>query len=166
MVLGEGARFLVRRGFAEIATEAGSSVVRGGEQAWVEGGRWPRVGVERAGGLDDLERWGAELDGEMAYYGDAPVEDHLAYSAAPLRQHGSWVTDDGYRAWRPAVAAGWRPYEAGYWVDTPTGMVWVSDEPWGWVTYHYGSWLPSPRYGWIWRPGYRLRVRYIPRVAL
>ena len=152
---------VVRRGFAEVATEAGSSIVRADEQAWVEGGRWPRVDVERAGGLDDLERWGADLDGELAGYGAAPIEDHLAYSAAPLSRHGSWVYEDGYRAWRPAVAASWRPYEAGYWVDSPTGMIWVSDEPWGWVTYHYGSWVPSPSYGWVWRPGYRFAPAWV-----
>ena len=152
---------VVRRGFAEIATEAGSSVVRSGEQAWIEGGRWPRIGIERAAEPNDLERWGAELDGELAAYGEPPVEDHLAYAAAPLARHGSWVTDDGYRAWRPAVSAGWRPYEAGYWADTPTGMVWVSSEPWAWLTYHYGSWVPSPSYGWVWRPGYSFAPAWV-----
>ncbi len=152
---------VVRGGFAEIATEAGSSVVRSGEQAWVEGGRWPRIGVERAGAADELERWGGELDGELAAYREPPVEDHLAYAAAPLQRHGSWVTDDGYRAWRPAVGAGWRPYEEGYWADSPTGMVWVSSEPWGWVTYHYGSWVPSPSFGWVWRPGFRFSPAWV-----
>lgn len=152
---------VVREGFAEIATEAGSSVVRGGELAWVEGGRWPRVAIERATGIDELERWGAELDGELAGYGDSEVEDHLAYSAAPLSRHGSWVWEDGVRAWRPSVAASWRPYEAGYWTDTPLGMTWVSDEPWAWVTYHYGSWAPSPSYGWVWRPGRRFAPAWV-----
>jgi hypothetical protein len=152
---------VVRSGFAEIATEAGSSVVRSGEQAWVEGGRWPRIDIERAGAPDELERWGGELDGELTAYGEPPVEDHLAYAAAPLERHGSWVTDDGYRAWRPAVSASWRPYEAGYWADTPGGMVWVSSEPWAWVTYHYGSWVPSASFGWVWRPGFRFSPAWV-----
>ena len=152
---------VVREGFAEVATEAGSSVVRGGEQAWIEGERLPRIALDRAGRSDDLELWGARLDGQLTAAAPAEVDTRLTYAAAPLQSHGSWVWVDGYRAWRPRVAYSWRPYQTGWWRDTPGGYVWVSAEPWAWVTYHYGSWVPTPAFGWVWRPGRRFAPAWV-----
>jgi hypothetical protein len=73
-----------------------------------------------------------------------------------LSPYGEWVQAGGYgRAWRPRVAAGWRPYYYGRWEWTNEGWLWVSDEPWGWAAYHYGRWTYDPGYGWLWIPGYQ-----------
>ncbi len=73
----------------------------------------------------------------------------------PLSSYGEWVVAGSYgRAWRPRVAAGWRPYYYGRWEWTTEGWLWVSDEPWGWAAYHYGRWAHDPYYGWVWVPGY------------
>jgi uncharacterized membrane protein YgcG len=75
---------------------------------------------------------------------------------APLRSHGTWVSVGAYgRVWRPAVAAGWRPYYYGRWEWTSEGWLWVSDEPFGWAVYHYGRWAHDPYHGWVWVPGYQ-----------
>jgi hypothetical protein len=145
----------VREGYAELLTESGSTVVRGGEEAWTAGDRWGRVEVGAAGPRGTLERWGEELEqsARRASYRELRVEPHLAYSAAALDDYGSWVYVDADWYWRPRVAVGWRPYWDGRWAWTPSGLTWVSNEPWGWVPYHYGSWRLAPGYGWVWQPG-------------
>jgi hypothetical protein len=72
-----------------------------------------------------------------------------------LAPHGYWVQRPSFGwVWMPrGVAAGWRPYTAGRWVDTDYGWTWVSSEDWGWATYHYGRWYDDPDYGWAWVPG-------------
>ena len=60
---------------------------------------------------------------------------------APLRQLAHVVEPPGLAA---ARRGGWRPYWHGRWAYTPSGLTWVSYEPWGWVPYHYGSWDFSP----------------------
>jgi hypothetical protein len=72
-----------------------------------------------------------------------------------LASYGNWVQRPRYGwVWTPrAVAASWRPYQAGHWVWTDLGWSWVSDEPYGWATYHYGRWYDDPDYGWGWVPG-------------
>lgn len=73
-----------------------------------------------------------------------------------LAPYGEWVNAGGYgRAWRPRVAAGWRPYYYGRWEWTNEGWLWVSDEPFGWAAYHYGRWTYDGYYGWVWVPGYQ-----------
>ncbi|HUL60092.1 MAG TPA: DUF6600 domain-containing protein [Anaeromyxobacteraceae bacterium] len=72
-----------------------------------------------------------------------------------LAPYGDWVTTSYGLAWRPHVAAGWRPYYYGRWEWTDEGWMWVSDEPWGWAAYHYGRWAFDPGAGWIWVPGYQ-----------
>lgn len=144
---------VVREGLAEIATDLGSVLVRSGEGAVLSGGR---ATLASAGGLLAIESWGQEIEGyavaedsETSRY----VDPQLAYAAAPLDRNGSWVSVSGARAWRPSVAFSWRPYTSGWWVDTPAGLTWVSNEPWGWVTTHYGVWDYVPAYGWVWYPG-------------
>jgi len=72
-----------------------------------------------------------------------------------LTPYGRWVERPGYgRVWLPAqVAAGWRPYSLGRWVQSDYGWTWVSEEPFGWATYHYGRWDEDAELGWIWVPG-------------
>jgi hypothetical protein len=146
---------VARQGFAELVTRSGSTVVRADESAiaWSEGRG--DVEVLAAGAASSLERWGEELDrqargsrGAILY-----VEPELAYQAAELDRHGSWIEYDSAWYWRPTVEVGWRPYWQGRWQWTPSGLTWVSHEPWGWVPYHYGSWCRLAGYGWVWRPG-------------
>ena len=153
---GEGwTRVVTRRGFAEIVTDRGSSVVREDEAMIARGDRWARLELAAADGPDALERWSdvladrAQRTSRSARY----VEPHLAYDAAPLDEAGDWVEYESVRYWRPYVSAGWRPYWQGRWAWTPSGYTWVSYEPWGWVPYHYGRWCSLPGYGWAWRPG-------------
>jgi Family of unknown function (DUF6600) len=146
-------QLVVRQGLAEIASNLGSVLVRTGQGAELSGGR---ATLASAGGLLAIEWWAQELEGyavaddvETSRY----VDPQLAYAAAPLDRTGSWVSVSGSRAWRPSVASSWRPYTSGWWVQTPAGLTWVSNEPWGWVTTHYGVWDYAPSYGWVWYPG-------------
>ena len=160
----EWSQVVAREGWAEVATARGSLVVRAGEEAIVEGARAPRSFVREAGARDDLERWGARLD-DQQLAGDQlaryEVDDSLRYAAAPLEEHGNWVTVEHRRAWRPYVDAGWRPYHHGRWRHTPIGLTWVSYEPWGWVPYHYGTWDHHPGFGWVWYPGARFAPAWV-----
>jgi uncharacterized protein DUF6600 len=72
-----------------------------------------------------------------------------------LSPYGRWIERPAYgRVWLPSgVAAGWRPYTLGHWVETDYGWTWISDEPFGWATYHYGRWAYDPELGWLWVPG-------------
>jgi hypothetical protein len=73
-----------------------------------------------------------------------------------LSPYGDWVSTPSYgSAWRPRVAAGWRPYYYGRWEWTNEGWLWVSEEPFGWATYHYGRWAWDAGQGWLWVPGYQ-----------
>ncbi len=145
---------LVREGFAEVETDRGSSVVRAGEEARVDGGGYGRVSLARAGREDSLELWAAELDG-YAVAGESRryVDESLHYESAPLDRHGSWIGVEGRYAWRPRVTNSWRPFSHGWWASSPSGLTWVSYEPWGWVTSHYGMWDYHPFHGWVWYPG-------------
>jgi len=146
---------VTRQGFAELVTRRGSTVVRADESAiaWSEGRG--DVEVLAAGAASSLERWGEELDQQARRTRGAVlyVEPELAYQAAALDRHGSWIEYDSDWYWRPTVEVGWRPYWQGRWQWTPSGLTWVSYESWGWVPYHYGSWCRLAGYGWVWRPG-------------
>ncbi|MBP7589646.1 MAG: FecR domain-containing protein, partial [Thermoanaerobaculia bacterium] len=148
-------RVVTRRGYAEIVTDRGSSVVREDEAMTAIGDRWTRLELAAADAPDAMERWSAALaDRALAASRSARyVEPHLAYDAAALDQAGDWVEYESVRYWRPYVSSGWRPYWQGRWSWTPSGYTWVSYEPWGWVPYHYGRWCSLPGYGWAWRPG-------------
>ncbi len=148
---GDWSQVVARDGWAEVDTGRGSVVVRGGEEAILDGDRAPRSVVRTASALDDLERWGDRLD--RAVDDSGHVDRSLRYAAAPLDQHGDWISVDDRAAWRPRVEAGWSPYWNGRWEHTPIGLTWVSYEPWGWVPYHYGTWDYQPAYGWVWYPG-------------
>lgn len=145
---------LVRQGYAEVVSRRGSTIVRTGEAAtaWSSG---RAVDLYAAGGASALERWGDELSGRAARARRATldVEPSLAYQAAPLADYGTWVSIDSVSYWQPRVEVGWRPYWRGRWAWTPSGLTWVSSEPWGWVPYHYGTWTMLGGYGWVWRPG-------------
>lgn len=159
---GSWTELTVRRGKAEVETDGDTKTTRADQRAVIEmiensengeSTGQAAIDVQPAGSYDRLERWAERLDEDMlADSGD--VDDDLRYSAAPLNRYGSWITVDETPYWRPAaVEAGWRPYSHGRWVYTPSGITWVSYEPWGWVPFHYGSWDYLPDYGWLWRAG-------------
>ncbi len=56
--------------------------------------------------------------------------------------------------WRPGVEKNWKPYVNGKWEYTDRGWLWISNDKWGNQTYNYGRWWNSPKYGWVWLPGY------------
>ncbi len=149
-------QLVVRRGTAEVRTDAGSSRVKADEEMVVDDHASDpdrHAEVREAGAFDTLERWARQLDDESSGVDQHYVDDNLRYAAAPLARYGSWIDVNGSSYWRPQVAAGWRPYWQGRWVYTPSGLTWLSSEPWGWVPYHYGSWDYLPTYGWVWQPG-------------
>ena len=147
------ATVLVREGFAEILTEAGSTVVRAGEEVIVEGLDDPRVWVDEASRADDLERW-ADANERDAERSSRYVDDELGYAASDLDSEGEWLEVSGSYAWRPYSRPNWsRPYYSGYWYDTPYGIHWVSEYRWGWLTAHYGYWDFDSHFGWVWYPG-------------
>ncbi|MCC6864760.1 MAG: hypothetical protein IT280_01215 [Ignavibacteria bacterium] len=56
--------------------------------------------------------------------------------------------------WKPEVTEGWKPYSNGRWEYCEQGWFWVSSDKWGNTTYNYGRWWHSPKFGWVWLPGY------------
>lgn len=144
----------VRQGSLEVLTRRGSSLVRQGDAIRIEGDDWPQETLVDAGPEAALERWGDQLEAEIARAQvPSAVDDGLAYAAEPLDQYGDWMDVNGRTAWRPRVSAGWSPYSDGRWAYTPSGLTWVSYESWGWLPYHYGAWDLVPYYGWVWYPG-------------
>lgn len=123
---------------------------------------------------DDDERWtnsyeyspwddpGRTYDRRGSYDPYAYAGNPYAYSAGPysefqsLRGYGIWQRVPGFRepVWFPYVAASWRPYFYGHWINTRYGMTWVSYEPWGDIPHHYGHWVFVDHYGWGWVPGW------------
>lgn len=147
------ATVVVREGYAEILTEAGSAVARAGEEVVVRGFDDPQVWVDEAGSRDSLERW-AEANERDAERSSRYVDDDLGYAAADLDREGEWLDVGGSYAWRPMHRQEWnRPYHSGYWYDTPYGIHWVSQYRWGWLTSHYGYWDFDSHFGWVWYPG-------------
>lgn len=158
-------RVIVREGNAEVVSDRGSLLVRPGEQTLLESGEYPRAQLAAAPAPDALEDWGHQLTVAVTRRAEElrsmPLEDDLIYAAAPLAEHGEWLTVDGRRYWRPRVGPDWQPYVDGHWRNSPLGYFWVSYEPWGWVPYHYGSWSYEPVHGWIWYPGHRFATAWV-----
>ncbi len=143
----------VRLGSAEVVTESGSATVQTGETLFITGARDPLLEIGSDSQLTALEIWGDELGRSGKRYASQHVDSSLAYSSASLYRHGSWMLKDSRYVWRPHVSRDWRPYHSGWWAHTPSGLTWISTEPWGWLTYHYGIWDYGPSFGWVWHPG-------------
>lgn len=151
---GEWTEITVREGSLEVRTDTDSQTLQAGDAIRVEGAEFPQISELSAPGEDEFDRWGGELDGEVAQADLRYVEPEMRYTTASLGRYGSWVNVGSRYAWRPrSVDSSWRPYWDGRWIYTPSGLTWVSNEPWGWATYHYGSWDYAPSYGWVWYPG-------------
>ena len=57
---------VVREGRIEVLAGQRSFLVREGEQAAIEAGEWPRVGLTRAEARAQLELWARQLEDEAA----------------------------------------------------------------------------------------------------
>jgi hypothetical protein len=159
-------RLISRRGVAELSSQGGSVLVRGGMLSEVYPGSVPSTpDPYNTFTADGFDRWVSQRDDayreQDRYAGgyDDEVYQDLPYEVQPyyreLGSHGSWVysSDYGY-VWYPAdVAPSWRPYRYGHWSYGPRGYFWVGSEPWGWAPYHYGRWSWIGPYGWCWIPG-------------
>ncbi len=152
-------QIVVREGYVEVVDRRGSSVVRAGEELHIEGSRNATSRLVSAGSLSGFEIWAAGQD--ITLTSSEYVEEPLPGRVSNLDQHGDWVAVEKGRAWRPAVAAEWQPYRRGYWRSTPSGMYWVSLDPWASSVWHYGSWDLHPRFGWLWYPGYRFAPAHV-----
>ncbi len=141
----------VLEGFAEVVTQRGSVIVRGGEALLVRGLDDPWIELQSAAGTAAaaLDRW---TEGHRARLAAYAAVDSGSYGAA-LTSHGRWVDVEDRRAWKPDVEDDWQPYSRGRWTHTPAGLYWVARDPWGPLTYHYGNWNLYPGYGWLWFPG-------------
>ena len=139
-------------GLAELPTGLGSTIVRGGQEAWLDGQNEVEKSPLRAS-LDDFWSW---VQGRRNPVPTGRTAEYVGASAANrawvLDSYGEWVYVDGFSSWmwRPRVGAGWLPYTSGRWYWTPVGWTWISYEPWGWFPYHYGSWYFDVSFGWVW----------------
>ncbi|MYC10218.1 MAG: hypothetical protein F4X59_08810 [Holophagales bacterium] len=141
----------VLAGFAEVVTQRGSVIVRGGETLVANGLDNPWIELQNGAGVaaTALDDWTAGHRASLVAYA---AVDAGGYRDA-LGAHGEWVEVDDRRAWKPYVESNWQPYSRGRWTDTPAGLYWVARDPWGPLTYHYGSWNRHPAWGWLWYPG-------------
>ena len=140
----------VLAGFAEVVTQRGSVIVRGGEALLVRGLDDPWIELQSGAGAAAaaLDQWTEGHRTRLAAYA---AVDSDGYDSA-LTGHGQWVEVEDRRAWKPNVKDDWQPYSRGRWTHTPAGLYWVARDPWGPLTYHYGSWNLYPGYGWLWSP--------------
>jgi hypothetical protein len=152
-----------RRGAAEVMAQEVSSIVRSGERTMVKPGRIPGdPAVFNTRLLDDFDGWSAQRDDAMVRRARVNEEDPAGLPepiepyANELSYYGHWQNNPSYGwIWRPVgLASDWQPYLYGRWVSSPTGLIWVSHEPWGWAPFHYGRWEFLVGAGWVWIPGY------------
>ena len=157
----------VRAGDVEIFTPHGTEQVHNGQTLIARGtASDPEIQLVNAGLHDDWDRWNDTRDQTFARSASPRYVSPDVYGTQDLDTKGQWVYDAPYGyVWRPAVAAGWAPYQAGRWVWLDWyGWTWVSYEPWGWAPYHYGRWYYGAR-GWCWYPG-AVAARYYWSPAL
>jgi len=152
-----GTEIYVLSGKVEVAGRGGRALVRAGEYAFVSGDSDIEVDVsasprDRFARFVEERRERTDSRNTTRYVSSDFAYD---YDNASFDDWGGWTysTTCGCTCWRPRVAAGWTPYALGYWRWTPSGLTWVSSEPWGWLPYHYGTWVFDALLGWMWCPG-------------
>ncbi len=146
-------RVEVWEGSADVLTGTGTVQVRTGSSAEIADHQVVRTEAYLTRG-DDFGRWVMDRvqpteEGSSTRH----VGQRYARQGAVLDNYGSWIYIDSRDlwAWRPAVAATWRPYTHGRWYWTHTGWSWISYEPWGWLPHHYGTWFFDASHGgWLW----------------
>jgi hypothetical protein len=152
-----GTEIYVVSGRVEVSGRGGRALVRAGEYAFVSGDSDVEVDVSTSP-RDRFSRFVEErLDRTDSRNTTRYVSSDFAYDYdnASFDDWGAWTYSAtcGGNCWRPRVGAGWTPYALGYWRWTPSGLTWVSSEPWGWLPYHYGTWVFDALLGWMWCPG-------------
>ena len=127
-------RVTVFDGSIEVRTPDRKTRLRRGEGAQIDDrGDFDLTGSATLS-ADDFERWFLRRTERYGAKSGRYLDRSLAYYEDELSRHGSWVNIGTYGwAWRPTVAAGWRPYYHGQWGQGRNGhLTWVSYEPWGW----------------------------------
>ena len=150
----------IRVGSADVVSRDEIVEVRAGQTLRVSG-LAGSFAFRDSPGATEIERWGQRLSAANTGAYAQHVDPTIHYAANTLDGHGTWVRSGGVAAWRPRVSTGWAPYRLGRWRHTPTGLFWISHEPWGWVPYHYGRWDLDPFYGWVWFPGTRFAAAHV-----
>lgn len=150
----------VLEGSVQVLTQTDEVLLNSGEAASFDGYADPYVARLRANWDEEIVHWSESIESRYSR-GSSSVLDTPLSGTAHLDDSGDWVTVDTGRAWRPRVEATWRPYYRGRWAHTPSGLYWVSYDPWLPVTYRYGLWDLHPIHGWLWHPGYRYRTAHV-----
>ena len=154
---GRGTEIYVLSGTVEVSGRSGSALVRAGEYTFVSGD----VEVEVEESIAPRDRFARFVEERRDRTDSRNTTRYVSsdfaydYDNASFDDWGSWTYSPtcGCTCLRPRVAAGWTPYALGYWRWTPSGLTWVSSEPWGWLPYHYGTWIFDAVLGWMWCPG-------------
>ncbi|HZI92793.1 MAG TPA: DUF6600 domain-containing protein [Patescibacteria group bacterium] len=159
-----------RRGVAEVMSQEVSSLVRSGERITARPDEIPgesRVFNTRTS--DDFDEWSVSRDESLVRRARVDDEEPTALPepvepySNELSYYGRWYNNPSYGwVWRPVgLQPDWQPYMYGRWTDCPTGLVWVSYEPWGWAPFHYGRWEFLVGNGWVWIPGHVFAGAYV-----
>ena len=165
-VRGEKAsELIVRRGAAEVSTEAGSFQVREGRRLVIDTAAGGRLELALDATSDTWDTWSHDRDTTIARTSADIAPDYVAnyettyndfYGVSDLSGYGTWTNYSSYgQCWVPRVGSDWAPYRSGQWLWIPAaGWTWLSSEPWGWAPYHYGRWSYISGLGWAWIPGF------------
>jgi hypothetical protein len=152
-----GTEIYVLSGRVDVAGRGGRALVRAGEYAFVSGDS----DVEVDASPSPRDRFARFIEERRERTDNRNTTRYVSsefgydYDNASFDDWGAWTYSAtcGCTCWRPRVGAGWTPYALGYWRWTPSGLTWVSSEPWGWLPYHYGTWVFDAAMGWMWCPG-------------
>ncbi len=148
----------VRRGEAEVSTQAGTERVRENNTMDVRGQmNDPEFQVVAAAARDEWDSWSDQRDSYLSRAQSPRYVQQEVSGAEDLDAYGRWSYDSAYGwVWMPTVASSWAPYRDGQWVwEDYYGWTWVDYSPWGWAPFHYGSWYMREGFGWAWFPGAR-----------
>ncbi|HYM25129.1 MAG TPA: DUF6600 domain-containing protein [Vicinamibacterales bacterium] len=165
---GDATTVTVRRGDADVTTDAGAYEVRGNESVQLIGIDSVRAETVGAVRIDDFEDWCLTRDRRAENAAAARYVSPELIGYDDLDQYGAWREVGEYgQVWVPRVRAEWVPYREGrwMWVD-PWGWTWIDEEPWGFAPFHYGRWAHAEGVGWVWIPGARVeRPVYAPALV-
>ena len=81
---GDRTQVTVRRGYAEVVTDRGSSLVRANESAFIKGAIAVEISIAEALPPDDFENWASYQEDRLASVEAPAVDESLSYDAAAL----------------------------------------------------------------------------------
>lgn len=147
----------VVRGFAQLVSERGVVALNPGELSRApEGGAPGYPHYFNSAHWDGFERWvQARTDARRGAFSAQHLPLELRPYAGTFDRHGTWAATSGHGyVWYPTgIAAGWRPYSRGHWVNIPRlGWTWIGAEAWSSPTHHYGRWGVTRSGTWFWIP--------------